>query len=157
MCTSSCRKRIRGKLCVCNILSFADKYSVFIIFSNICKDLKYFVLKNVFWGFPGGAVVGSPPASAGDVGSSPGPGGSHVPWSKWVRVPQLLSLRSRAREPRLLSPHATSIEAHASRARAPQQEKPWQWEAPAPQRRVAPLTATRESPRAAVKTQCSQK
>ena len=25
--------------------------------------------------FPGGAVVGSPPASAGDTGSGPGPGG----------------------------------------------------------------------------------
>ena len=29
-------------------------------------------------GFPGGAVIGSPPASAGDVGSSLGPGGSHM-------------------------------------------------------------------------------
>ena len=31
--------------------------------------------------FPGGAVVENPPASAGDMGSSPGPGGSHMPWS----------------------------------------------------------------------------
>ncbi|XP_054945482.1 growth hormone-regulated TBC protein 1 isoform X3 [Physeter macrocephalus] len=31
--------------------------------------------------FPGGAVVESPPASAGDTGSSPGPGRSHVPRS----------------------------------------------------------------------------
>ena len=31
--------------------------------------------------FPGGAVVKNPPASAGDTGSSPGPGRSHVPWS----------------------------------------------------------------------------
>ena len=30
-------------------------------------------------GFPGGAVVKNPPASAGDTGSSPGPGGSHMP------------------------------------------------------------------------------
>ena len=33
-------------------------------------------------GFPGGAVVKNPPASAGDVGSSPGPGRSHMPRSK---------------------------------------------------------------------------
>ena len=33
------------------------------------------------WGFPGGAVVKNPPANAGDTGSSPGPGRSHVPWS----------------------------------------------------------------------------
>ena len=32
-------------------------------------------------GFPGGPVVGSPPANAGDTGSSPGPGRSHMPWS----------------------------------------------------------------------------
>ena len=31
-------------------------------------------------GFPGGAVVKNPPANAGDTGSSPGPGRSHMPW-----------------------------------------------------------------------------
>ena len=31
--------------------------------------------------FPGGAVVKNPPANAGDTGSSPGPGGSHMPRS----------------------------------------------------------------------------
>ena len=45
------------------------------------------------WGFPGGAVVESLPANAGDAGSSPGPGRSHVPRSDWAREPQLLSLR----------------------------------------------------------------
>ena len=44
-------------------------------------------------GFPGGAVVESLPADAGDTGSSPGLGGSHVPRSGWAREPQLLSLR----------------------------------------------------------------
>ena len=32
-------------------------------------------------GFPGGAAVGSLPANAGDTGSGPGLGRSHVPWS----------------------------------------------------------------------------
>ena len=32
-------------------------------------------------GFPGRAVVENLPASAGDTGSSPGPGGSHMPRS----------------------------------------------------------------------------
>ena len=32
-------------------------------------------------GFPGGAVVQNPPANAGDTGSSPGPGRSHMPRS----------------------------------------------------------------------------
>ena len=38
-------------------------------------------IKTALPGFPGGAVVGSPPANAGDMGSSPGWGGSHVPRS----------------------------------------------------------------------------
>ena len=40
--------------------------------------------------FPGGAVVSKPPASAGDSGSIPDPGGSHVLWSNQAREPQLL-------------------------------------------------------------------
>ena len=76
------------------------------------------------WGFPGGTVVGNPPVNAGDTGSSPGLGRSHMPQSSWARAPQLLSLRSRAREPQLLSPRATTAEARMPRARAPQQEKP---------------------------------
>ena len=63
-------------------------------------------------GFPGASVVKNPPASAGDTGSSPGPGRSHVPQSSKARVPQLLS------------PHATTTEVRAPRACAPQQEKP---------------------------------
>ena len=47
-----------------------------------------------FQGLPGGAVVESLPASAGDMGSSPGPGGSHMTWNNWAREPQLLSLRA---------------------------------------------------------------
>ena len=31
--------------------------------------------------FPSGAVVKNPPANAGDTGSSPGPGRSHMPQS----------------------------------------------------------------------------
>ena len=38
-------------------------------------------LKNKYLGFPGGAVVENLPASAGDTGSSPGLGGSHMPRS----------------------------------------------------------------------------
>ena len=44
-------------------------------------------------GFPGGAVVENLPANAGDTGSSPGLGRSHMPRSGWAREPQLLSLR----------------------------------------------------------------
>ena len=38
-------------------------------------------------------MVESLPADAGDTGSSPGLGGSHMPRSGWAREPQLLSLR----------------------------------------------------------------
>ena len=44
-------------------------------------------------GFPGGTVVENLPANAGDTGSSPGLGRSHMPQSSWAREPQLLSLR----------------------------------------------------------------
>ena len=46
-----------------------------------------------FLGFPGGAVVENPPANAGDTGSSPGLGRSHMPRSNKAHEPQLLSLR----------------------------------------------------------------
>ena len=54
----------------------------------------------------------------------------------WAHVPQLL-------KPVCLEPMLRN------------KEKPPQWEACAPQRRVAPTRATRESPRAATKTQHS--
>ena len=54
-------------------------------------------------GFPGGPVVKSPPANAGDAGSLPGPGRFHVPWATkpvhhnyWS--PQSRALRSATKE-----------------------------------------------------------
>ena len=43
--------------------------------------IKKSILKKEDWGFPGGAVVENLPANAGDTGSSPGLGGSHMPQS----------------------------------------------------------------------------
>ena len=51
------------------------------------------IKKSTNGGFLGGAVVGSLPANAGDTGSRPGLGGSHMPRSGWAHGPQLLSLR----------------------------------------------------------------
>ena len=45
------------------------------------KPLRTIRSTNVIWDFPGGAVVKNPPASAGDTGSSPGLGRSHMPRS----------------------------------------------------------------------------
>ena len=76
-------------------------------------------------GFPGGAVVENPPANAGDMGSIPGPGKSHMPQSNQAHAPQLLS--PCALGPAVtqqLSPCAATTEACAPRAQAPQQEKP---------------------------------
>ena len=61
--------------------------------------MNFYHLKTFLWGFAGGAVVGNPPASAGGTGSSPGPGGSHMPQISWARAPRLLSLRATATEP----------------------------------------------------------
>ena len=54
--------------------------------------------------FPGGAAVKNPPASAGDMGSSPGLGRSHMARNSYAHAPQLPSLHSRARKPQLLKP-----------------------------------------------------
>ena len=59
------------------------------ILINLLKNIS---LKKTPWGFPGGTVVENLPANAGDTGSSPGLGGTHVPRSSWAREPQLLSL-----------------------------------------------------------------
>ena len=66
-----------------NELRFISSYKII-----KCKETKR---KEV--GFPGGAVVENLPANAGDTGSSPGLGRSHVPRSNWAREAQLLSLR----------------------------------------------------------------
>ena len=51
------------------------------------------VSRNAQWGFPGGAVVENLPTNAGDMGSCPGLGRSHMPRRNWACEPQLLSLR----------------------------------------------------------------
>ena len=45
----------------------------------LCQSIN--TIKNKTSGFPGGAVVKNPPVNAGDTGSVPGPGRSHVPRS----------------------------------------------------------------------------
>ena len=71
-------------------------------------------------------MVKNPPPNAGDTGSIPGLGRSHMPQSNQARAPQLLS------------PCAATTKARAPRARALQQQKPPQGEACAQQQRVAP-------------------
>ena len=44
-------------------------------------SLNKFKRIEIIGGFPGGSVVKNPPANAGDMGLSPGPGRSHMPWS----------------------------------------------------------------------------
>ena len=48
--------------------------------SSLLADLKVFDLRRL-GGFSGGTVVKNPPANAGDMGSNPGPGRSHMPRS----------------------------------------------------------------------------
>ena len=81
-------------------------------------------------------MVENLPANAGDTGSSPGLGRSHMPRSNWAREPQLLSMRvwslcSATREAAIVRP------AHRD------EEGP-------------PLAASRESLRTETKTQHSQ-
>ena len=66
------------------------------------------------------------PADEGDMGSIPDAGRSHMPQNSYACVPQLLSLCSRAQEPKLLK-------STRPRAHAPWQKKPGQREACTPQ------------------------
>ena len=52
-----------------------------IIMFNILKNCQTTFQSDCIRDFPGGAVVENLPANAGDTGSSPGPGRSHMPWS----------------------------------------------------------------------------
>ncbi|KAJ8786429.1 hypothetical protein J1605_006252 [Eschrichtius robustus] len=63
------------------------------VFLPTCVGQNQNNIKETSQGFPGGAVVESLPADAGDTGSSPGLGRPHMPRSNWAREPQLLSLR----------------------------------------------------------------
>ena len=86
-------------------------------------------------GFPGGAVVENLPANAGDIGSSPGLGGSHMPRSNWAREPQLLrvwSLCSATREAAIVRgprtamksvPHLPQLEKALAQKRRPNTAK----------------------------------
>ena len=70
-------------------------------------------------------MVESLPASAGDTGSTPGLGRSHMLWSDWAREPQLLSLRiwslcSATREAAIVRGPCTAMK---SGPRLPQLEK----------------------------------
>ena len=70
-------------------------------------------------------MVESLPANAGDTGSSPDPGRSHMPWSNSAREPQLLSLRvwslcSATREAAIVRGPRTAMK---SGPRLPQLEK----------------------------------
>ena len=71
-------------------------------------------------GFPGGAVVENLPANAGDTGSNPGLGRSHMPRSNWAREPQLLSLCSTIREAAIVRGPCTTMK---SGSHLPQLEK----------------------------------
>ena len=62
-------------------------------------------------GFPGGSVAKNPPASSGDMGSIPDPGGSHLPWGSGAQA-------------QLLGPRATTMEARQPLEPAPRVERP---------------------------------
>ena len=83
-------------------------------------------------------MVENLPANAGDAGSSPGLGRSHMPRSSWAREPQLLSLC-------IWSLCSATREAAIVKRPAHRDEE---W---------PPLAATGESPRTETKTQHSQK
>ena len=76
--------------------------------------------------FPGGGVVKNPPASAGDVGSVPGPGRFHM-----LCAPHLLTPGSRALKRQLVSPPAREPVLGKNRSRRDREELAQSHEDPA--------------------------
>ena len=82
-------------------------------------------IKVIFRGFLGGSVVKNPSPSAGDTGSVPDPGRSHLPWSNCACAPQV---------PKPACP----------RVQVPQQETPAQREAHIAQLESSPCSLQRK-------------
>ena len=61
-------------------IKFATRHEQF-QFAAQCFNCLEVSIKSMRQGFPSGTVVESLPANAGDTGSSPGPGRSHMPRS----------------------------------------------------------------------------
>ena len=114
------------------------------------KTIQLLFSKSIAQDLPGGPVVKNLPAKAGDTGLIPGPGRFHTPWSNLAHAPQLLSLRSRTRELRSLSPRA--LQPVLPNERSCRSEKPVLL-----QLKNHWLTTIRESPCPAMKTRCSHK
>ena len=62
--------------------------------TEMSRIKKAWILQVNSWDFPGGPVVKNPPPNAGETGSIPDWGRSHVPRGSWARAPQLLSLHT---------------------------------------------------------------
>ena len=74
-------------------------------------------VKGQLLGFPGGTVVESPPADAGDAGSCPSPGHAaerlgREPWPLGLRVRSLCSTAGEAAEVRGISPDICHLHTH---------------------------------------------
>ena len=59
----------------------SEKEYICVLMNMLCNKVLEENENCVFWDFPGGTVVKNPPANAGDTGSIPGPGRSHMPRS----------------------------------------------------------------------------
>ena len=110
-------------------------------------------------GLPGGSVIKSLPANAGDTGSIPGQG-TEIPTCCRATEPMSCNNWACALQPgnhnywthmvQLLNPTCPGVW-------APQQEKPRQWEAHAPQLESSPCSPQQKKAQAATKTQYSHK
>ena len=88
----------------------------------------------------------TPPVNAGDTGSISCLGRSHMLWSNYVHVPQLLSLCSRAWELQLLSPRAAITEGHTPLSPCSATREATAMRSPCTTRAQPLLTTTREKP-----------
>ena len=107
--------------------------------------------KDKILGFPGGSV-----ANAGDTGSIPAPGRSHVSQDNWAYAPQPLNLCPTAQEPRLLSSRVRTAEARVLQGSSSAARETAAVRCLGATREQTLLSTARGKAQAATETQCGQ-
>ena len=76
----------------------------------ILLQLIFYFQRSTSWDFPGGPTVRNPPASAGEMGSVPGPGRFHMPYisHSYTYDPSFLSLPPTSIHPTPLGCHTAT-------------------------------------------------
>ena len=98
MNNSSCGRNSSSSFIYFPFFNFCCRFSNIVPTFLLIFYRSHYLLTTIIGDFSDGPVVKNLPASAGNMGLIPGPGGSHMPQGNWTHASQLLRLRSATRE-----------------------------------------------------------